>query len=63
MEVGIPDSAMAVDDDIKEAMPKPALAVIAERAIPGMMDGGEEGVVGEVCSFGFVEVDVENEAE
>mmetsp|Transcript_7844 Transcript_7844/g.17682 ORF Transcript_7844/g.17682 Transcript_7844/m.17682 type:complete len:139 (-) Transcript_7844:332-748(-) len=62
MEHGIPDSAMEVDDDIKDAMPKPALAVIAERAIPGMMEGGDEEGVGGVCCLLEVDID-ENEDE
>lgn len=59
MEVGMPDNAMEVDDDITEAMPKPAVAVTADRAIPGMMEGD---AVAEIDDSSSVE-EVENEDE
>lgn len=63
MEVGIPDNGMEVDAVIREAMPKPALAVIADSAMPGMVDGDDEG--GGDGGVSFVEVfeDDENEAD
>lgn len=60
MEVGMPESAiMGVDEDSREAIPKPALAVIAESAMPGMMEGEDGGGNGVSC---FVE-EVENRDE
>ena len=45
IDVGIPDSGIEIDDDINEAILKPALAVIADKATPGSIDGDDdEGV-------------------
>ena len=55
IDVGIPDSGIDIDDDITEAILKPALAVMADKATPGSIDGGDEGV----CCL----VEVENEED
>ena len=44
IDVGIPDNGIEIDDDIKEAKLKPALAVIADKATPGSIAGDDEGV-------------------
>ena len=56
IDVGIPDRGIDIDDDdITEAILKPALAVMADKATPGSIDGGDEGV----CCL----VEVENEED